>query len=119
MKVPKKSAHGRVVALALTWDGSRWPVRSLPPAARAFLGRRAGRSPSAAVLGQRLAGGEIRELRICWVPRLQGGDNVLAAPFVTPDGLRVRFRAARSRRIGDLLGVVYRPLARGPVRSAR
>ncbi len=110
MKAAKKIAAGpgRVIALALTWDGSRTSVRSLPSAARAFLGRTLGRVPGSASLAKLLAAGEIRELRICWVPQLQGGDEVLAVPFPAPGGLRLRFRAIRQRRFGDVLGVVYR-----------
>jgi hypothetical protein len=108
MTAVKRSATGRVVALALTWDGSRWPARSLPPAARAFLGRTLGRAPRAASMSELLAAGKIRELRICWAPRLQGGDEVLAAPFSPPGGRRVRFRTVEQRRFGDVLGVVYR-----------
>ncbi len=96
-------------ALALTWDGSRWPLRALPPAARAFLRAGSAKLPDAAALAKLLAAGKIRELRICWVPRLRGGDDVLAAPFATSAGRRVRFRAAALRRFGDHLGVIYRP----------
>jgi hypothetical protein len=106
----KKGAARQAVALALTWDGCRWPVRSLPAAARAFLRVGSGKVPNAATLGKLLADGKIGELRICWVPRLRGGDDVLAEPFSTPDGLRLRFRAAKPRRFGDVLGVIYRPL---------
>lgn len=108
MKAAKKSAARKVVALALTWDGSRWPLRSLPPAAHAFLRAGSGKIPKAVTLGKLLAEGRVGELRICWVPRLRGGDDVLAAPFSTPDGLRIRFRAAAPRRFGDVLGIVYR-----------
>jgi hypothetical protein len=110
MKPARKSAPRPAVALALTWDGSRWPVRSLPPAARAFLRAGSVPAPNAAALAKLFASGKIGGLRICWVPRLRGGDDVLAAPFSTPDGLRVRFRAGRPRRFGDVLGVVYRPI---------
>jgi hypothetical protein len=110
MKAAQKRTARQVVALALTWDGGRWPVRSLPPAARAFLHAGSGKLPNAVNLAKLLADGKVGELRICWVPRLRGGDDVLAAPFSTPDGLRVRFRAMKPRRFGDVLGVVYRPL---------
>ena len=110
MKAAKKGAARKVIALALTWDGSRWPVRSLPTAARAFLRAGPGKVPNATTLGKLLADGKIGELRICWVPRLRGGDDVLAAPFSTPDGLRIRFRAAKPRRFGDVLGIIYRLL---------
>jgi hypothetical protein len=55
-----------------------------------------------------LAGGVIREMRICWVPRLKGGDEVMADPFQTLDGKRFSFRAGQIRRFGDILGVIYR-----------
>jgi hypothetical protein len=107
MKIAKKNARS-VIALALAWDGSRQPVRSLPPAARAFLKTGSGKAPRAAAVAKLLAARKISELRICWVPRLTGGENTLAAPFSTPEGLRVHFRAVRQRRFGDVLGVVYR-----------
>jgi hypothetical protein len=105
-KVPEKKA----VALALTWDGSRRPIRSLPGKARAFL--KAGRLqkiPSPARLPELLHRGGVSELRVCWVPQLRGGDEVLCAPFATSDGLRIRFRAVEWQRFGDVLGVIYRP----------
>jgi hypothetical protein len=96
------------IAVALTWDGSRGSLRAVPRAARAFLGLRAEKNPGPKILAERLAGGQIGELRICWLPRLQGGDAVLAAPFVTNDGLRLNFRAVQQRQFGDALVVVYR-----------
>jgi hypothetical protein len=55
-----------------------------------------------------LAGEAVAELRICWVPRLKGGDNVLADVFPAPKGRRVAFRAVKTIALGDVLGVVYR-----------
>ncbi len=83
----KRSA---VIALALTWDGARWPMHSLPPKARAFL----------AAAG--------KDLRICWLPRLKGGNDVLSQPFQTPTGRRIQYKAVRTTPFGDILGVVYR-----------
>ena len=37
MKRAAKTKADAKVALALTWDGARWPVKSLPAKARAFL----------------------------------------------------------------------------------
>ncbi len=96
------------VAVALAWDGSRGSLRAVPRAARVFLGLRAEKTPSPAILAEGLAGGQIRELRICWLPRLRGGDPVLAVPLVTRDGLRLNFRAVQRRQFGDALVVVYR-----------
>ena len=103
----KTPAKGCAVAFALTWDGARWPVRGLPPKARAFLG---GGKPvsSAKAMAKLLAQDAVRELRVCWVPRLKGGADVLAEPFATQDGLRVAFRSVKTVRLGDMLGVVYR-----------
>jgi hypothetical protein len=47
-------------------------------------------------------------MRICWVPSVAGGENVLAEPFPAPGGRRVVFRAVKLSRFGDFLGVVYR-----------
>jgi hypothetical protein len=109
----KSTATKRVIALALTWDGARWPVRTLPPKARAFL--RAGSSPasassipSAAEMAKFFAEDHIQEIRICWVPRLKGGVSALSTPFLAPTGKRITFRNARATRFGDFLGVVYR-----------
>jgi len=103
---PKRSAAK--LALALTWDGARWPVRSLPAKARAFLGAKSFRSPSRRDVAHFLAADAVGELRICWVPRLKGGDNVLADVFAAPRGKRVAFRVVKTVPFGDLLGVVYR-----------
>jgi len=99
-----------VIALALTWDGARHPNRSLPPKARAFL---AGKSrdatvPSRAKVAALFAADHVKEIRVCWVPELRGGDDVLSEPFPAPFGKRLRFLSARTLHFGDVLGVVYR-----------
>jgi hypothetical protein len=99
--------RGEIVALALTWDGARWPVRRLPTAARAFL-KAQERGPSVAKVSRLFAEDRVKELRVCWVPRLRGGEKVLCAPFMTTTGLRLGFRAAKINQFGDVLGVVYR-----------
>jgi hypothetical protein len=110
MKARKVSAPRPIIVLALTWDGARWSAASLPPKARAFL--RAGSAkkitPSAAKMAVLLSNDQVPEIRICWVPRLKGGKDVLTKPFITPDGLRVAFRMLRTAHFGDVLGVVYR-----------
>jgi hypothetical protein len=103
----KKTSPLRV-AVALAWDGSRCPLRAVPRAARGFLGAKAKKCPGPAVLADGLNRGLIRELRVCWLPRLQGGEPVLAANFVTGDGRRLNFHAGARRRFGDALVVVYR-----------
>jgi len=110
MKRRAKAAEKRTVALALTWDGARWPVRKLPSSARAFLTGRARNSavPTSLELTKLLTRDEIRELRICWVPRLKGGAEVLAEPFAVPGSRRLAFAAAKVQPLGDCLGVVYR-----------
>jgi len=107
-----------VIALALTWDGARWPVRALPPKARAFLaGKLPGASsPSREALARLLGGDQVREIRVCWVPCLKGGDDVLSEPFQTPAGMRIGFQAVKTIRFGDILGVVYRRVL--PLRGA-
>jgi hypothetical protein len=102
-----KTKGKAIITLALTWDGARWPRRSLSAAARSFLGDRGKEAPDKAALAQLFRDDEVKEIRVCWVPRLLGGDEVLAAPFHTPDGLRLNFRVTRSRSFGDVLGVVY------------
>ena len=102
-----------VIALAMTWDGARHPTRSLPPKARAFL---AGKSHDAAIplranVAALFAADHVKEIRVCWVPRLRGGDDVLSEPFPAPSGKRLRFQTARTLRFGDVLGVVYRRIA--------
>ena len=101
------------IALALTWDGARWPVASLPPKARAFLRAKGFTSPTRHMMARLLAAQAIGEMRICWVPRLKGGENVLAEIFPAPGGKRVPFRAMKTARFGDVLGVVYQGQARG------
>jgi hypothetical protein len=105
MKVQRR-IKGQAVALALTWDGSRWPIRSLPPGARAFLGK--GTAPSSKKLSQLFRDDQIDELRICWIPRLKGGDDVLSHPFATPDKKRIAFTPIKTMPFGDLLGIIYR-----------
>ena len=39
---------------------------------------------------------------------LRGGDDVLCAPFASTSGKRLAFRAAKTQRFGDVLGVIYR-----------
>jgi hypothetical protein len=91
-------------AAALTWDGARFPAQRLPVKARTFLGRVTPSARMAAILAE----GAPIELRICWVPRLRGGDEVLCPPFITPDGKRIAFRLMRTVAFGDVLGTVYR-----------
>ena len=96
------------IALALTWDGARWPVASLPPKARAFLRTKGFESPTRSEAARLLAADAVSELRLCWVPRLKGGDDVFAEVFATPKGKRVPFRTMKTAQFGDVLGVVYR-----------
>lgn len=96
------------IALALTWDGARWPTAALPPKAKAFLAARGCSTPTRRETARLLAANAVAELRICWVPRLKGGDNTLADIFPAPNGRRVPFRATKTTRFGDILGVVYR-----------
>ena len=112
MRTGRATARGQIIALALTWDGARWPVKKLPPKARAFL---AGGSrsknlsvPTAKALSGLFADDAIREIRICWVPWLKGGEEVLSAPSATPVNERLGFTVTRTRRLGDILGVIYR-----------
>jgi hypothetical protein len=95
------------IALALTWDGARWPVASLPPKARTFLRARGFSSPTRREAARLLAASAVREMRLCWVPRLKGGDDVLAEVFAAPKGKRVPFRAVKTAQFKDVLGVVY------------
>ena len=115
MKNPGKAAEGRrakapSIAMALTWDGARCPARTLPSAARAFLAGRAGKGKvlSAQKLATLFAGDQIKEIRICWVPLLKGGPGVLSEPFQAPTDGRLAFRAVKTVRFGDVLGVIYR-----------
>ena len=107
MKHPGKTGgKGSVIALALTWDGARWPARTLPPKARAFLAGPA--VPSARKMAELFADDQVREIRVCWVPRLKGGSAVLSEPFQTPAGTRIGFQSVKTVRFGDILGVIYR-----------
>ena len=106
----KTKAGRRVLALALTWDGARWPVRTLPPKARAFLSGKSRRvaAPSPRAMAKLFAADQVKEIRVCWVPRLNGGDAVLSAPFQTPAATRIGFQSVKTTRFGDILGVIYR-----------
>jgi hypothetical protein len=108
MKPSPQPGPGAKLALALTWDGARWPVRSLPPKARAFLGAKGRAIPSPREAARLFAEEKVGELRICWVPRLQGGGPGLADIFPAPKGRRVPFRAVKMTPLGDILGVIYR-----------
>jgi hypothetical protein len=50
----------------------------------------------------------VNEMRLCWVPKLNGGDDVLAEIFTAPKGKRVPFRAVKMAQFGDVLCVTYR-----------
>ncbi len=104
------TAPGECIALALTWDGVRWPVNRLPVKARAFLegGSRKTLACSATRVAGLFANDRLKEIRLCWVPRLRGGEDVLAVPFAAPDGKRIGFRITRRAVFGEVLGVVYR-----------
>jgi hypothetical protein len=91
-------------AAALTWDGARFPAQRLPAKARAFLGKATPPTKLAALIATQ----NLAELRICWVPRLRGGGDVLTAPFTTANGKRIPFRLVRTVPFGEVLGVVYR-----------
>jgi hypothetical protein len=105
----KKTGKASVVAMALTWDGARWPSRALPPKARAFLAGKSGKLsiPSVRAISKLAADDQVREIRICWVPALKGGEPALCDPFSTT-GKRVAFHAVKTQRFDDVLGVVYR-----------
>ena len=98
------------ISLALTWDGARWPIRTLPPKARAFLAGKsiAAKNPTAREMAEIFADDQVSEIRICWVPRLKGGEDVLSDPFQTPEGARLGFKAIKTIPFGDTLGVIYR-----------
>jgi len=114
MKRPgAKASDGRVIALALTWDGARWPIRTLPSKARDFLKVKAGKFrfaqvPSAKKAAELFASDQVREIRICWVPRLKGGREVLSEPFEAAAGTRIGFKTVKTVCLGDFLGVIYR-----------
>ena len=107
----KRVAESKI-ALALTWDGARWPVGVLPAKARAFLAMKGSVTPSRREMARLFVEERVSEMRICWVPRLKGGDDVLAEVFPAPKGRRVPFRAVRTMRYGDVLGVVYRRVSK-------
>jgi hypothetical protein len=100
--------NGTVLALALTWDGARWPVQTLPAKARTFLGKSTRRIPSARKTAKLFIDDQVTEMRICWMPRLKGGSEVLSGLFRTPAEKRIGFRMMKTVRFGDILGVVYR-----------
>ncbi len=111
MKRRKKIADQKsTLAVALTWDGARWPIKKLPPKARAFL---VGRSkslpvPTSRELSRLFTANKIEEMRICWVPCLKGGKETLTEPFAAPAGKRIGFVAAKTVSLGPILGVIYR-----------
>jgi hypothetical protein len=96
-----------MIAAALTWDGTRVPVRALPPKARAFLSTGKATLLSVKKMEKLFAADEVNEVRICWVPQLRGGIP-LTEPFATSEGKRIPFHAAQTKPFGDILGVVYR-----------
>ncbi|MCE0496473.1 MAG: hypothetical protein LV481_00815 [Methylacidiphilales bacterium] len=110
MKRAAKITERRIIAFALTWDGARWPVRALSPRARAFLANPARKPASFTIssLTRLFKRDGVDEIRICWVPRLKGGTDVLASPFFVPKNGRLQFQSVRQVRLGDDLGVVYR-----------
>ena len=114
MKAPKRKrsagGKGRVIALALTWDGARWSAQSLPVKARNFLAEKGSKvsSPNSRAMAKLFSDDQVREIRICWVPRMKGGPDVLSEPFLTATGMRIPFRSVKSAQFGDVLGVVYR-----------
>jgi hypothetical protein len=105
--VAAKTKARAKIALALTWDGMRWSMASLPPKARAFLAARGYAALARREVAKLLGEDKISEMRICWVPRLKGGDDVLADVFPAPKGRRIPFRALKMTRFGDVQGVVY------------
>jgi len=102
---------GITVALAMTWDGARYPARSLRPKARAFLAHNSRALPSQNKMSALFANERVNEIRVCWVSKLRGGDEVLCDAFPAPSGKRMRFQSTRTVRFGDVLGVIYRPTA--------
>ncbi len=103
-----KKSNSTKIALALTWDGTRWPMASLPPKARSFLQAPGYTSPTPREAAKLFVANAVAELRLCWIPRLKGGNQVLAEIFPAPKGKRVPFRAKKATRFGDLLGVLYK-----------
>ncbi len=100
----KNRPNGKTIAVALSWDGARCPIRSLSAKARAFLGSSA--APSAQKMAALFQEDQVKELRICWVPRLKGGNDVLSVAF--PMQTRLGFKSAKVIALGDMLGVVYK-----------
>jgi hypothetical protein len=100
----------RTVALALTWDGARWPTRSLPPQAKAFLAGKFKKNapPSRSEMSELLVQDEVKEIRVCWVPWLKGGADVASDPFATLTGRRLGFSPTRIIPFGEVLGMIYR-----------
>jgi hypothetical protein len=96
------------IGLALTWDGSRWPARSLPAKARAFLAGKDIITSGRRAVARLMADDGVEEIRICWVPSLMGGDDVLTGPFSAKDGKRIPFKVAQTKLFGEICGVVYR-----------
>lgn len=105
-----RAASSRVISCALTWDGARWPIKKLPPKARTFLVGRSKKNsiPTAKEFSRLFANDGIKEIRVCWVPCLKGGTEVLAEPFVVSASKRLGFAVTRRISLGDILGVVYR-----------
>jgi hypothetical protein len=101
--LPPSAGVKQRAAAALTWDGARVPAQRLPAKARAFLGK----STPPAKLAALLASEDLGELRICWVPCLKGGTDVLCPPFPAPNGKRIPFRLVRTTAFGEILGAVY------------
>ena len=91
-------------SVALSWDGARVPAGKLPSKARAFLGPITPAKKLAALLSKP----EEIELRICWVPRLRGGVDVLVPSFETAHGKRLKFQMTRAVLFGPILGAIYR-----------
>jgi hypothetical protein len=108
--MPQTRSKHHPIALALTWDGARWPAQGLPPKARAFLksGEKGSSPPSTEKMAKLFEEDRVDEMRICWIPRLKGGNDVLSKPFLPPAGLKLAFKSSKSYRFGDILGVVYR-----------
>jgi len=109
MKRPAATKAQNQVALALTWDGARWPEKKLSSKARAFLKgpSKSLRAPIPKKLSVLFVDDAIDEIRICWVPQLKGGKEVLAEPFATPKGKRLKFVVTHTIRLDEALGVIY------------
>jgi riboflavin biosynthesis pyrimidine reductase len=83
-------------------------MRALPAGVRKFLRPSGVSAPSSAQVSRLLQNGELEEIRICWVPVLAGGDQVITLPFPTPRQMRINFRAVSLKQIGDILCAIYR-----------